>query len=56
VSGELARDRDRDDRAPLATPLERVPALVQPAGALVGAGADRGRLAAAATLKRRAFP
>ena len=37
VSGELARDGDHDDRAGLASGLERVPACVQPAGA-------RGRL------------
>ncbi len=35
VSGELARDRDHDDRAGLASGLERVPASVEPAGAAV---------------------
>ena len=57
VAGELARDGDRDDRAPLAAAFERVPACVQPARALVGAGADRGGLSlvgAAQALRFRA--
>jgi hypothetical protein len=41
VSGELARDGDHDDRAGLASGLERVPASVEPAGAAVGLGSQR---------------
>jgi hypothetical protein len=40
VSGELAGDGDHDDRAGLASGLERVPASVEPAGAAVGLGLD----------------
>ena len=53
MAGELARDGDRDDRAPLAA-AARVPAsVVEPAGAALGAGADRGRLPFAASLELR---
>jgi hypothetical protein len=55
VAGEFACDGDRDDRAPLATPLERVPVFMQPPGALIGAGANRCRLALAALRERRAL-
>jgi hypothetical protein len=51
VAGELARDGDRDDRAPLAASLEGVPALMQPACALVGSRADRGGLPLATLLE-----
>jgi hypothetical protein len=37
VSGALPRDRDRNDRASLNALLERLPALAEAAGALVGA-------------------
>ena len=56
MAGELARDRDRDDRAPFAAPLERLPALMQSARALVGARPDRRRLPLAAPLERNARP
>jgi hypothetical protein len=36
VPGELAGDRDHDDRAGLAAGLERVPACVEPAAAPFG--------------------
>jgi len=36
VSGELAGDRDHDDRAGLAAGLERVPAAVKPPSAALG--------------------
>src|SRR5215217_6569097 len=39
VSGEFAGDGDHDDRAGLASALERVPAFVEPAGAALGLGA-----------------
>jgi hypothetical protein len=54
VSGELAGDGDRDDRASLAAPFERLPAGVEAAGALIGTGADGGRLAFSALLERHA--
>ena len=59
VSGELARDGDHDDRARLASGLERVPASVQPAGAAVGLGshgerACLSRLRSSVTLRRGA--
>jgi hypothetical protein len=44
VAGELAGDRNRDDGAALAAPLERVPTPVEAAGAAVGLGADGGGL------------
>ena len=40
MSGELAGDGDHDDRAGLASCLERVPASVEPAGAAVGLGSQ----------------
>ena len=48
VSGQLARDRDGDDRAPLAALLERLPASVQTERARISAGTDGGRLPLAA--------
>ena len=51
MAGEFARDGDRDDRAPLAAPLERVPALVEAAGALV-ASVNPGSAAAKAGIKQ----
>jgi hypothetical protein len=54
VAGELARDRDGDDSAALAAMLERVPALMEAAGAGVGAGAYCYWLALSAPLKRGA--
>ncbi len=54
VSGELARDRDDDDCAGLASGLERVPACVQPPGAALGLGLDRERLAGASAFERDA--
>ena len=54
VSGELARDGDHDDRARLASGLERVPASVQPAGAPVGLGSHGERLAGASAFERDA--
>ena len=54
MAGKLARDGDGDDRAPLTAALERVPALMQTAGTLVGAGADWGRLPLPPSLERRA--
>ena len=56
MAGEFARDRDRDDGAALAAALERVPAMVEAAGAAVGLGAYRGRLSLAASRERRALP
>jgi hypothetical protein len=56
VSGELARDGDRDDCASFASSFERLPAGVQPSRALIGAGADDCRLALAALLERCARP
>jgi hypothetical protein len=41
VPGELAGDRDDDDRAALASSLERVPTFVEPAGAAVSLGTYR---------------
>src|SRR5438445_5411891 len=54
VSGELARDGDHDDRAGLASRLERVPASVQPGGAAVRLGSYGERLACAPAFKRDA--
>src|SRR5205823_11417332 len=54
VSGELARDRDHDDRAGLASGLERVPASVQSAGASVGLGLHGDWIAAASACERGA--
>jgi hypothetical protein len=56
VAGELAGDGDRDDRAPLAAPLECVPALVERSSALVGTRAHRGGLPVSTRLERRACP
>jgi hypothetical protein len=56
VAGELTGDRDRDDCAPFAAPLECVPAPVEPACALVGTRAYRGGLPLATLLERRACP
>jgi hypothetical protein len=39
VGGELTRDRGGDERARLAALLEVLPALMEAAGAVVGAGA-----------------
>jgi len=44
VASQPARDGDGDNGAPLAAPLERLPASVQAAGAAVGPCADRGRM------------
>lgn len=54
MPGELTCNRDGDDRASLAAGLEGVPAVVEPAGALVGASPDRSRLTLSAPLERRA--
>ena len=54
VSGELARDGDHDDRAGLASGLERVPASVQPAGAAVRLGSHGEGLARASAFQRDA--
>ena len=54
MAGELARDGDRDDRPSFTALLERLPTLVQPAGTLVGAGADGGWLPLPAPLECRA--
>jgi len=56
VAGELARDRDSDDRASFAAVLECVPALVEAACARVGARANSGRLVSPAALERGARP
>ena len=55
MARELARDGDRDDRAAFPAPLERVPALVEPSRAPVGAGAYRGGLALSALGEGCAF-
>src|SRR5688572_25444908 len=52
VAGELARDGDGHDRASLAAGLERVPAAVKPACALVGPRPDRGWLPLPPALER----
>src|SRR3954469_1198569 len=52
VSSELARDRDDDDRARLASGLECVPASVQPAGAAPGPGLHSDRVAVSSPLER----
>jgi len=54
VSSELARDGDDDDRARLASGLECVPAGVQSAGAALGLGLHRERLAMASAFERDA--
>jgi hypothetical protein len=54
VSGEPARDGDHDDRAGLASGLERVPASVEPAGAAVRLGSQGERLACASAFERDA--
>ena len=55
VAGELARDGDRDDRAPLAASFERFPALVRRRRARVGArAAAAGWPAGAARARARA--
>ena len=51
MSGELARDSDHDDRAGLASSLERVPASVEPAGAAVGLGSQGEGFAFASTFE-----
>jgi hypothetical protein len=52
MAGELAGDRDSDDRSSLATTLERVPAYVQPASARIGTRRDDRRLSLPPTLER----
>ena len=54
MSGELASDGDRDDRAALAAALECVPALVEPACALVCLQLDGSGLTLPAPLECRA--
>src|SRR3954447_15366709 len=54
VAGELAGDRDHDDRAGLASGLERVPASVEPAGAAVRLGSYGERLACTSAFQRDA--
>jgi hypothetical protein len=54
VSGELAGDGDHDDRAGLASGLERVPAIVQPAGCALGLGLDGEGLALPSAFERDA--
>src|SRR5439155_15958997 len=54
VAGELTSDRDGDDRAPFAAPLEVPPALVEPACDGFGSVADGSRLAGATTAERDA--
>src|SRR5215216_7861253 len=56
VSGEFAGDGDHDDRAGLASGLERVPASVEPAGAAVGLGSQGERFAFAPALEGDAQP
>src|SRR5581483_2676897 len=56
VAGEFACDRDRDDRASLATPLERLPATVETARASLGLGTNSGRLSLPAPRQDRALP
>src|ERR1700758_1086513 len=54
MSRELARDGDDDDRARLASALERVPAPVQPPSAALGLRLYRDRLAGASVFERDA--
>ena len=56
MAGELACDGDRDNRAPLATLLERLPALMETASAPIGACAHGLRLALSAFGECDAFP
>ena len=51
MSGELAGDRDHDDRAGLASGLEGVPASVEPAAASLGLGSDGEGLACASAFQ-----
>jgi len=55
VGSELAGDRDRDDRAWLASLLEVLPAAVEAVGAVVGLETDERGLAGAAPLERCAW-
>jgi hypothetical protein len=54
VPGEFAGDGDYDDCAGLASGLERVPAMVEPAGAAVGLGSHGEGLAYAPSFQRAA--
>ena len=54
MSGELAGDRDDDDRAGFASRFERLPASVKPPGAAFGLGLHSERLAVASTFERDA--
>jgi len=54
VSGEFACDGDDDDRPRFASGLERVPALLQAAGAALGLGLHGERLAGASAFERDA--
>src|SRR5947209_15314479 len=56
VSGELAGDGDHDDRAGLASGLERVPAPVESAGAAVSLSLYRRWLAVASACEHGAHP
>ncbi len=54
MSGEFAGDGDHDDRAGLASALERLPASVKPAGAPVRLRSHGERLACASAFERDA--
>jgi hypothetical protein len=54
VSGEFSSDGDHDDRAGLASALERVPASVQPLGAALGLCLHGERFAVASAFERDA--
>jgi hypothetical protein len=56
VPGELAGDRDDDDRPGLASALERVPASMQPTRAALGLGLYGEGLAGASAFERDAPP
>jgi hypothetical protein len=56
VAGEFAGDGDHDDRAGLASGLERVPAPVESAGAAVGLSLYRRWLAVASACEHGAHP
>lgn len=55
MPSELARDRDRDDRAALPALLERTPTRVQTTGATIGLSTDRRGLSLPAARKLRAL-
>src|SRR5262249_17310949 len=54
MARQLARDGDPDDRAGLASGLQRVPASVQPPGAAFGLGLNGERFAVASPFERDA--